>query len=72
MSAASTKSMFRATKRKPNKGDGMFSDLDLPDKSQHRKPAPRMVRLIIAYLSGYRPDDWPEYLTRTGFLGPYG
>lgn len=24
-----------------------------------RKPAPRMVRLIRAYLSGYRPDDWP-------------
>ncbi len=31
-----------------------------PDKSQHRKPAPRMARLITAYLSGYRPDDWPE------------
>jgi len=31
-----------------------------PDKSQHRKPAPRMVRLIEAYLSGYRPDDWPK------------
>lgn len=24
-----------------------------------RSPAPRMVRLIRAYLSGYRPDDWP-------------
>lgn len=24
-----------------------------------RKPAPRMVRLIRAYLAGYRPDDWP-------------
>ena len=31
-----------------------------PDKSTHRKPAPRMVRLINAYLSGYRPDDWPN------------
>lgn len=25
-----------------------------------RTPAPRMVRLITAYLNGYRPDDWPE------------
>ena len=24
-----------------------------------RKPAPRMVRLIHAYLAGHRPDDWP-------------
>lgn len=24
-----------------------------------RTPAPRMVRLIRAYLDGYRPDDWP-------------
>ncbi|MFP1646136.1 helix-turn-helix domain-containing protein [Pontitalea aquivivens] len=24
-----------------------------------RRPAPRMVRLITAYVSGYRPDDWP-------------
>jgi len=30
------------------------------DKSTHRKPAPRMVRLIEAYLSGYRPIDWPS------------
>jgi len=29
------------------------------DTSTFRKPAPRMVRLITAYLSGYRPDDWP-------------
>jgi DNA-binding transcriptional regulator YiaG len=28
--------------------------------SQYRKPAPRMVRLIEAYLSGYRPKDWPK------------
>ena len=24
-----------------------------------RSPAPRMARLIRAYLAGYRPDDWP-------------
>ena len=24
-----------------------------------RTPAPRMVRLIQAYLDGYRPEDWP-------------
>lgn len=24
-----------------------------------RNPAPRMVRLIEAYLAGYRPGDWP-------------
>lgn len=27
--------------------------------STFRKPAPRMSRLIRAYLAGYRPDDWP-------------
>lgn len=27
--------------------------------STFRRPAPRMVRLITAYVSGYRPDDWP-------------
>jgi DNA-binding transcriptional regulator YiaG len=30
-----------------------------PSTSKHRKPAPRMVRLLRAYLAGYRPDDWP-------------
>lgn len=25
-----------------------------------RRPAPRMVRLVRAYLDGYRPDDWPH------------
>jgi DNA-binding transcriptional regulator YiaG len=30
-----------------------------PDKSTARSPAPRMVRLIRAYLDGYRPADWP-------------
>ncbi len=25
-----------------------------------RKPAPRMVRLLRAYLDGYRPADWPQ------------
>lgn len=29
------------------------------DASTFRKPAPRMVRLIQAYLRGDRPDDWP-------------
>lgn len=24
-----------------------------------RSPAPRMVRLIRAYIDGYRPEDWP-------------
>lgn len=27
--------------------------------SRHRKPAARVVRLLRAYLGGYRPDDWP-------------
>lgn len=31
-----------------------------PDAKTHRHPAPRMVRLIEAYLSGYRPLDWPH------------
>lgn len=26
---------------------------------QHRVPAARMVRLIRAYLDGFRPEDWP-------------
>ena len=26
----------------------------------HRTPAPRMVRLMQAYLDGYRPTDWPK------------
>jgi DNA-binding transcriptional regulator YiaG len=30
------------------------------DASTFRKPAPRMVRLIVAYLDGYRPKDWPQ------------
>lgn len=29
------------------------------DKKSHRDPAPRMVRLIRAYLAEYRPPDWP-------------
>ena len=24
-----------------------------------RRPAPRMVRLVQAYMMGYRPPDWP-------------
>lgn len=31
-----------------------------PTTSKHRTPAPRMVRLLIAYLDGYRPPDWPK------------
>ena len=27
--------------------------------STSRTPAPRMARLLRAYLSGYRPSDWP-------------
>jgi DNA-binding transcriptional regulator YiaG len=30
-----------------------------PDRSKHRAPAVRMVRLIRAYLDGHRPADWP-------------
>ena len=31
-----------------------------PDRSKHRKPAVRMVRLIRAYLDGHRPVYWPK------------
>jgi DNA-binding transcriptional regulator YiaG len=31
-----------------------------PDRSKHRAPAVRMVRLIRAYLDGHRPADWPK------------
>lgn len=31
-----------------------------PDANTARRPAARMVRLIRAYLAGYRPDDWPR------------
>lgn len=27
--------------------------------NMYRPPAPRMVRLLEAYLAGYRPADWP-------------
>ena len=30
------------------------------DANTFRRPAPRMVRLIRAYLDGYRPADWPQ------------
>lgn len=30
------------------------------DAATARKPAPRVVRLMRAYLAGYRPDDWPQ------------
>jgi transcriptional regulator with XRE-family HTH domain len=33
-----------------------------PDAKTFREPAARMVRLLHAYLDGYRPKDWPiEY-----------
>ena len=31
-----------------------------PDHSTATPPPTRVVRLIRAYLAGYRPDDWPE------------
>ena len=27
--------------------------------STFRRPAPRMVRLVQAYMMGHRPPDWP-------------
>ncbi|WP_279432507.1 hypothetical protein [Shimia isoporae] len=30
------------------------------DANTHRKPVPRMVRLIHAYLDGYRHSDCPD------------
>lgn len=30
-----------------------------PDTKTHRQPPARAVRLIQAYLDGYRPRDWP-------------
>lgn len=30
------------------------------ESAQHKQPSPRMVRLLKAYLAGYRPDDWPK------------
>lgn len=39
-----------------------------PEAKTFRKPAPRMVRLIEAYLAGYMPDDWP--LESTAGRGP--
>ena len=29
------------------------------DAKTFRSPAPRMLRLLRAYLDGYRPADWP-------------
>jgi hypothetical protein len=31
-----------------------------PDAATHRKVPVRAMRLIRAYLSGYRPEDWPK------------
>ena len=30
-----------------------------PDAATHRKVPVRAMHLIKAYLSGYRPEDWP-------------
>ena len=32
------------------------------DANTFRSPAPRMLRLLRAYLDGYRPADWPVKL----------
>jgi hypothetical protein len=29
------------------------------DAATARRPAPRMLRLIEAYMGGFRPADWP-------------
>jgi hypothetical protein len=31
-----------------------------PMAKMFRHPPPRLVRLLEAYLSGYRPPDWPD------------
>lgn len=31
-----------------------------PGRLTHRKPPPRYVKLLTAYLEGYRPKDWPK------------
>ncbi len=33
-----------------------------PGLKTHRPAPARVARLLQAYLSGYRPDDWPERL----------
>lgn len=33
-----------------------------PSKPSHRAAPARVARLLSAYLSGFRPDDWPERL----------
>lgn len=30
-----------------------------PHRKTYRPPAARMERLLVAYLAGYRPADWP-------------
>jgi transcriptional regulator with XRE-family HTH domain len=42
-----------------------------PRHSTARQPAPRMVRLIQAYLDGYRPTDWPIDIEEDGFVTVY-
>ncbi|WP_333846924.1 hypothetical protein [Phaeobacter italicus] len=38
----------------------MQKHLTSPECVSYKPPSARMVRLINAYLSGYRPDDWPK------------
>ena len=42
-----------------------------PHNSTARQPAPRMLRLIEAYLAGYRPPDWPIDIEDDGFVTVY-
>ena len=34
-----------------------------PSDARHREPTNAQVRLIRAYLDGYRPADWPKWVT---------
>lgn len=43
----------------PSKG-ALVKMMADPGTPTHRPPAARVVRLIKAYLAGYRPDDWPQ------------
>jgi len=35
-------------------------EMDPSESTTARKPGRRIVRLLHAYMSGYRPDDWPR------------
>jgi DNA-binding transcriptional regulator YiaG len=44
--------------------------IEAPESTNmHRKPAPRMVRLLDAYMMGYRPSDWPTDRQRGPLTG---